>query len=234
MAGTSFSLGTLEHDLPLLAPMDGGWPLDRNSWTLGSRTKRPTPLCRQHLYKNTPSRPRCPSENLRIKPLDSPKAGTTQSSLRPLRNADTSWLSSSFPGSALRQQQPNNYCHFWQKPWSSSGTRASTPMNSDTLSRTTAAWPAYRLVQIEPATDGAIRSFIASDTWWKTSLSASSIGAAWRPAMRDSHQLSSLSQHLRLQSILSDANKSTRPRHVLQYFENIDASSNIRQDGGFS
>ena len=45
-----------------------------------------------------------PSEDLRIKPLDSPKAGTTQSSLRPLMNADTSWLSSSFPGSALRQQ----------------------------------------------------------------------------------------------------------------------------------
>ena len=44
-----------------------------------------------------------PSEDLRIKPLDSPKAGTTQSSLRPLMNADTSWLSSSFPGSALRQ-----------------------------------------------------------------------------------------------------------------------------------
>ncbi len=30
-----------------------------------------------------------PSEDLRIKPLDSPKAGKTQSSLRPLMNADT-------------------------------------------------------------------------------------------------------------------------------------------------
>jgi hypothetical protein len=25
MAGTSFALGRLEHDLPLLAPMGGGW-----------------------------------------------------------------------------------------------------------------------------------------------------------------------------------------------------------------
>ena len=152
-----------------------------------------------------------PSEDLRIKPLDSPKAGTTQSSLRPLMNVDTSWLSSSFPGSALRQPQPNNYCHFWPKPWFSSGTRASTPMNSDSLSRATAAWPAYRLVPIEPATDGAIRSFIASDTWWKTSFSASSIGAASRPATRNSPQPSSPSQHSRPQSITSDANKSTRP-----------------------
>jgi hypothetical protein len=32
-------------------------------------------------------------------------------------------------------------------------------MNSDTLSRKTAVWPAYSLVQIEPATNGAIRSF---------------------------------------------------------------------------
>jgi hypothetical protein len=111
-----------------------------------------------------------PSEDLRIKPVDSPKASTTQSSPRPLMNAHTSWHSSSFLGSALRQQQPNNYCHFWPKPWSSSRTRASTPINSDSLSRTTAAWPAYRLIQIEPATDGPIRSFIASDTWWKTSL----------------------------------------------------------------
>ena len=158
-----------------------------------------------------------PSEDLRIKPLDSPKAGTTQSSLRPLMNADTSWLSSSFPGSALRQQQPNNYCHFWPKPWFSSGTRASTPMNSDSLSRTTAAWPAYRLVPIEPATDGAIRSFIASDTWWKTSFSASSIGAASRPATRNSPQPSSLSQHSRPQSITSDANKSTRPRIMTRH-----------------
>jgi hypothetical protein len=153
-----------------------------------------------------------PSADLRIKPLDSTKAGTTQSSLGPLMNADTSWLSSSFPGSALRQQQPTNYCHFWPKAWFSSGTRASIPMNSDSLSRTTAAWPAYRLVQIEPATDGAIRSFIPSDTWWKTFFSASSIGAAWRPATRNSPQPSSLSQHSRPQSITSDANKSTRPR----------------------
>jgi hypothetical protein len=98
------------------------------------------------------------SKDQRIKPRDSPKAGTTQSSLRPLMNADTSWLSSSFPGSALRQQQRNNSWHFWPKPWFLSGTRASTPMNSDSLSRTTTAWPAYRLVQIEPATDGAIRN----------------------------------------------------------------------------
>ena len=154
------------------------------------------------------------SEDLRIKPLDSPKAGTTQSSLRQLMNVDTSWLSSSCPGSALRQPQPNNYCHFWPKPWFSSGTRASTPMNSDSLSRATAAWPAYRLVPIEPATDGPIRSFIANDTWWKTSFSASSIGAASRPATRNSPQPSSLSQHSRPQSITSDANKSTRPRHL--------------------
>jgi hypothetical protein len=80
-----------------------------------------------------------PSEELRIKPLDPPKAGTSQSSLQPLMNADTSWLSSSFPGSALRQLQPKSYCHFWPKPWFSSGRRASTPMNSDSLSRTTAA-----------------------------------------------------------------------------------------------
>jgi hypothetical protein len=134
-----------------------------------------------------------PSEDLRIKPLDSPKAGTTQSSLRPLMNVDTSWLSSSFPGSALRQQPPNNYCHFWPKPWFSSGTRASTPMSSDSLSRTTAAWPAYRLVPIEPATDGAIRNSTANDTWWKISFSASNIGAAWRPATRNSPQLFPLS-----------------------------------------
>ena len=57
MAGTSFSLGTLVHDLPLLAPMGGGWPLERNSWTLGSKTERPTPLCRQHLHQGPPSRP---------------------------------------------------------------------------------------------------------------------------------------------------------------------------------
>ena len=153
-----------------------------------------------------------PLEDLRIKPLDSPKAGTTQSSLRPLMNVGTSWLSSSFPGSALRQQPPNNYCHFWPKPWFSSGTtRATTPMNSDSLSRTTAAWPAYRLVQIEQATDGAIRSFIASDTWWKTSFSASSIGAARRPVTRNSCQPSSLSKHQRPQSITSDATNSTRP-----------------------
>jgi hypothetical protein len=75
-----------------------------------------------------------PSEDLRIKPFDSPKARTTESLLRPLVNADTSWLSSSFPGSALRQQQTNNYCHFRPKLWFSSGTRASTPMNSDSLS----------------------------------------------------------------------------------------------------
>ena len=55
MAGTSYALGTLEHDLPLLAPMGGGWLLDRNSWTLGSKTKKPTPLCRQHLYQGLPS-----------------------------------------------------------------------------------------------------------------------------------------------------------------------------------
>ena len=109
------------------------------------------------------------------------------------------------------ENQKANYCHFWPKPWFSSGTRASTPMNSDSLSRTTAAWPAYRLVPIEPATDGAIRSFIASDTWWKTSFTASSIGAASRPATRNSPQPSSLSQHSRPQSITSDANKSTRP-----------------------
>jgi hypothetical protein len=144
--------------------------------------------------------------------LDSPKAGTTQSSRRPLMNADTSWLSSSFPGNALRQQQRNNSCHFWPKPWSSSGTRASTPMNSDSLWRTTAAWPAYRLVQIEPATDGEIWNSTANDTWWKTSFSASSIGAASRPATKYSPQPSSLSQQLRPQSIISDANKSTRPR----------------------
>jgi hypothetical protein len=29
MAGTSFALGTLEHDLPWLAAMGGSWPLDR-------------------------------------------------------------------------------------------------------------------------------------------------------------------------------------------------------------
>jgi hypothetical protein len=40
MVGTSFALGTLGHDLPLLAAMGGSWPLDRNSWTLGSKTKR--------------------------------------------------------------------------------------------------------------------------------------------------------------------------------------------------
>ena len=68
-----------------------------------------------------------PSEDLRIKPLDSPKGGTTQSSPRPLMNADTPWLSSSSPVSALRQSQPNNYCHFWPKQWSSSVTKASTP-----------------------------------------------------------------------------------------------------------
>jgi transposase len=55
-----------------------------------------------------------PSEDLRFELSDSPQAGTIQSSMRPLMNADTSWLSSFFPGSALRQQQPNNYCHFWQ------------------------------------------------------------------------------------------------------------------------
>ena len=109
------------------------------------------------------------------------------------------------------ENQKANYCHFWPKPWFSSGTRASTPMNSDSLSRTTAAWPASLLVPIEPATDGAIQSFIASDTWWKTSFSASSIGAASRPATRNSPQPSSLSQHSRPQSITSDANKSTRP-----------------------
>jgi hypothetical protein len=71
----------------------------------------------------SPKPAKVPSEDLRIKPWDSPKEGTTQSSLRPLMNADTSWLSSSFPVNALRQQQPNNDCHFWPKPWSSSGIR---------------------------------------------------------------------------------------------------------------
>jgi hypothetical protein len=78
------------------------------------------------------------------------------------------------------------------------------------LIENTAAWPAYRLVQIKPAIDGAIRSFIGSDTWWKTSFSASSIGAASRPATRISPHPSSLSQHFRPQSIKSDAFKSTR------------------------
>jgi len=61
--------------------------------------------------------------------MGSTKAGTTQSSPRPLMNADTSWPSSASPVSALRRQQPNNYCRFWPKPWSSSGTRASTRTN---------------------------------------------------------------------------------------------------------
>jgi hypothetical protein len=93
------------------------------------------------------------------------------------------------------------------------GDNGFDPMTFDSLLRTTAAWPAYRLVQIEPATDGSIRSFIASDTWWKTSFSALSIGAAWRPATRNSPQPSSLSQHSRPQSITSNGNKLTRPKH---------------------
>ncbi len=72
-----------------------------------------------------------------------------------------------------------------------------TRMNSATLSRTTAASPAYRHVQIVPATDGAVRSFIASDTWRKTSFSAPIIGSSWRPATKKSPQLFSLSQHSR-------------------------------------
>jgi hypothetical protein len=42
MASTSYSLGTLEHDLPLLAPIGEGWPSDRNIWTVGSKAKRQT------------------------------------------------------------------------------------------------------------------------------------------------------------------------------------------------
>jgi hypothetical protein len=71
------------------------------------------------------------------------------------------------------------------------------------------------LACIPPRSNRAIHrwcdpSFIASDTWWKTSFSASSIGAASRPATRNSPLPSSLSQHSRPQSITSDANKLTR------------------------
>jgi hypothetical protein len=78
---------------------------------------------------------------------------------------DTSWPSPSSLVSALRQKHPNNYCYFWPKRWSSSVTRASTSMNSDTLSRKTAAWfeyGFYSLIQIEPTTYGPIRSFTQS------------------------------------------------------------------------
>jgi hypothetical protein len=117
-----------------------------------------------------------------------------------------------FPGQCTETTAAKQLLPLLAKIMVSSGTRGSTPMNSDSLSRTTAAWPPYSLVLIEPATDGGIWSFIASDTWWKTSFSASSIGAAWRPATRNSPQPSSLSQHFRPQLITFDANKSRRTK----------------------
>ena len=51
-------------------------------------------------------------------------------------------------GSALKPQLPNTSCRFCPRPCSSSGTKASTRMNSDTFSRTTATWPASRLFLI--------------------------------------------------------------------------------------
>jgi hypothetical protein len=38
MAGTSFAFGTSKHDVPLLASIGGGLPLDLNSWVFGSET----------------------------------------------------------------------------------------------------------------------------------------------------------------------------------------------------
>jgi hypothetical protein len=99
MAGTSFSLGTLEHDQQLLAPMGGA-----GLWTenLGHLTRKPKGQLRfvDSTFIKVHQVSKVPSEDLRIKPLDAPKAGTTQSSPRPLMNVDKSWHS--YSSSAVR------------------------------------------------------------------------------------------------------------------------------------
>jgi hypothetical protein len=138
VAGTSFALGTLEHELALLAPMGGGWPLDRNSLTLGSKTKWPIPLCRQHLHYVH----RAGQGAIR---------GHKHQAIGLTKGGHNSMLTTTvderghvvalllFPGQCAETTAAKQLRHFWPKPWFSSGTRASTPMNSDSLSRTTAA-----------------------------------------------------------------------------------------------
>jgi hypothetical protein len=100
-----------------------------------------------------------------------------------------------FPGQCAETKSAKQLLPLLVKTKVFVGARASTPMNSDTWSRTTAALLDYRLVPIKPATDSAIQSFIAINTWLITFFSVSSIGAAWRAATRNSLKPSSLSQH---------------------------------------
>jgi hypothetical protein len=157
-------------------------------------------------------RVRVRAKNLRTKNLGLSKAGTIPSSPRQLMKGDEWSLCFCSPANAPKRQLPNNFCRVWPRSSSSSGIKATIQTKCGISSKQMAAWPTFRHVPTEPAIDGAIWNSTASDTWSKTSFSGSNTGDAWRLAMRNSLQPSSLSPLLHAQSITYGDNKSTRPR----------------------
>ncbi len=160
---------SFDHRLPLFAPLGGGWPLSRNSWTFGWKPKGQLRFVDNTFIKIHQAGEGATGGS-KNKAIGLTKGGPNSKPAAAVDGRGHVVSLFLFTDQYAETTATEQILPPLASTITSLATKDTTRTNFVTSTRATVVWFAYCLVPIGPATDSGMWRFIANETWSQTSF----------------------------------------------------------------